>query len=177
MAPEKKKKRRAYLDDYKITGDGKYVYTGNLYYHNEGKFSLKALLTLLWVLCALCAFCCVFSGFADFNDAFRQIYIILPYFCEVLGIGGTVWALVRLSFGKDPLKEYVYTASVNRLPVWSTITFCSALLGLAGAVLHFFMCNENLHLFTAILYIALKAVCAAGALAFRQIIKNESWSK
>ncbi len=111
-----KRDRRAYLDAFKKNGEGSYVYTGELYHFQGKEGELKRKLRILWALCigmlGVSAGACSVEAPGTVNCA----YVLLPCVAVFLGSIGVCWGICRLSMGGDPLRAYIYKASVCKIP-------------------------------------------------------------
>ena len=131
QAPHKRRGRRAYLEDFQKDPDGKYVYTGEHYaYADAGGRSRRRLLTGLWISFGLAAAAILTQGFLPAEGMRGCVYVLLPYVGALASGISLLWALARLSFHKEPLRAYVYTATAAALPRRGILT-----AGFAGATL------------------------------------------
>jgi hypothetical protein len=131
MAEKKRKGRRAYLDDFQKTASGEYIYTGATHaYATEGMSRSKAL-AVLWALTAVMAGAVLASGLVPVAGM-SAAYVVVPYVGSLASALSLLWLLCRLSAGGDPLRDYVYTATVKRSALRSALTIAFAACSLLG---------------------------------------------
>lgn len=141
MADTKKKRRRAYLESFHKGKDGKYVYQGEVYTfvgsgQQKQKQELRSQLRNLWVCCGVMLGSLAASGCVRAPGMDNCFYVLLPYAaCLIAGIS-VCWAMCRLTSGGNPLKAYVYEASVKALPVRTILAALSAGAGAAGEIIY-----------------------------------------
>lgn len=132
---KKKKGRRAYLDDFKMTLSGEYVYTGAVYLP-EGDY--KKVRAQILAVSAAAAALTLICGCIPAEPMLNTFYVILPFVvtlaCAIRGL----WAAVRLCVNKLPLREYVLkqTFDVFR-PCSALMTIFSAVTALATLIFGF----------------------------------------
>ena len=135
MAEEKKRRgRRAYLDDYKALANGQIVYTGKVYAY-AGTRPRKKALAVLW-LCAGPALACVIAcGLMPVSGLRNTVYVLLPWVLSFVGAASVIWALCRVTHHGEELKEHIYQATVQALPVRTVFAaICAAVAALGQAV-------------------------------------------
>ena len=134
----KRTKRRYYLNDFKIGADGKYEYRGKLYSFGgddrERKRHLARLLSCCIVSLASAVLSEVFprdnrpEGVFDFPVIFWLIQFLFAFL--------SVWATARIVFSGEPLREYVYLATVRRLPKYALVCAVSSALTLIAWIVY-----------------------------------------
>lgn len=112
--------RWAYLEDFRPTADGQYVYTGALYSFAEGDEALKKHRRSLWLLSAPVFAVILALGFLRIPGMVGCAYVLIPYAAELFCSGFTLWSLGSMT-GKK-LREYSYKRSVVRFPVFYPLT-------------------------------------------------------
>lgn len=82
----------------------------------------------------------------------RSAFVLLPYLVEMGGLAAVGWALCRITAGGDPLRAYVYEATVLKIPRRAWV----AMIGAAATLI------------TGIVYVASQGFCTdmAADLAF-----------
>ena len=125
---EKKKGRRAYLEDIHRTANGKYVYTGQCYKYDEEINTRGSVLMRLWLLILPALAASVASGL--FTTPFMKgvWYTVGPYGFEFVAIGAAVWAICRITCNGSILREYVRKQTFGALPLrcWIAAGFAAA---------------------------------------------------
>lgn len=133
MSGEKKRSgRRSYLSDFSPRLDGGYDYSGDLHvFQNTGTDRRRAM-ARLWVYAAACAVCVMVSGCVPAAGLLNCAYVILPFAGSALSAASVIWLMVRLSYWGDPLRDYVYKATVEQYGLRSMLVIVFAALSLAG---------------------------------------------
>ena len=129
MAEKKKRKgRRSYLADFRKDATGNYVYTGNVYEFDGEESERKKYIAGIGALCVSCAALATAQELLPGTKMNNTFYVLIPWLIQFLSAASVVWAFARLAYGGRKLREYVYEATVKKLPVRSLITmvFCFA---------------------------------------------------
>ena len=177
MAEKKYKGRRAYLNDFKKNEQGNYEYQGDLYYWKGEKESLKKEMMILWLIGIGMLAALVLAGCVDAPGAMNSFSVVLPYTISfVFGIS-TVWGLWRLFEGGNPLRAYVYKASVEQIPIRCMGTVVCAMAVLVGEIIflirHFGEENPG----KALLFLLLEGVGMVFAIVLRKRAIKMVWEK
>ena len=177
MAEKKYKGRRAYLNDFKKNESGNYEYQGDLYYWKGDKESLKKEMITLWLLGIGMLASLILAGCVDAPGAMNSFTVVLPYTISfVFGIS-TVWGLWKLFEGGNPLRAYVYKASVEQIPVRSMGTIICAMVAIVGEILflirHFAEENPG----KAVLFLLLEGIGMVLAIFLRKNALKMVWEK
>lgn len=160
-----------------MSAAGEYVYDGEHYtYLNKGKTRPRALAEL-WALTAACAAAAVVSGCLNASGAGNCVYVLLPYVLEVAFAGSLVWGLARLTSGGEPLRGYVYEATIPKLPGRAAACAVAAGLGFLGEGVYLLLNGFGGKTAASIAYLALKPVCAGLALLLRRSLRGLEWQK
>ncbi len=125
MSQKEKKNKRSYLRDFEEVSDGSYVYTGKTW-HAEPCLR-RRLLIKLWLLQSLMLVAAVLPGFVTTAGLLNTFYVIIPYVFWLISVFYLAYTLGNMTFGGNPLRDYVYVRSVARLAFLS-------MLPLGGAV-------------------------------------------
>lgn len=177
---ERKKKpgRRAYLNDFHADLRGNYTYTGAHYAYAPGNpIPLRGLLARLGGGCAVLAACAVACGCLPAAGMDNTFYILLPYAVGVVAIAAACWAAVRLAAGGDPLRAYVYDATVGKLPMRVGLCCICTALALAGECLFLLLHGFGGMVWGTVAFLLLQgAQLAVGALLLR-LLGAARWEK
>ncbi len=129
---QKKRGRRAYLDDFQVNEDGTWVYTGGRYVYQGTDFSsAKKRLGIyagLMLISAIGAGCLPAPGLTT-------PLVLIPYALAAAFSVSSCLAFIRLCRGGNPMRTYAYNESVLLLPRRSLITAVSAGASLTGEIL------------------------------------------
>lgn len=174
---QKRRGRKAYLDDFQKGPNGQYEYQGALYtYVSKGK-SLKQALAALWLLSAAQLICTIAAGFLPPAGQSGAFYVLLPYAVTlILGIAH-IWALCKLTVHRSELREYIYNASVKRMQTLEICTMISSAITLAGEGIHLALYGFSGHLFASVVFLLLIASIFAISLCVRRSVLRMVWSK
>ena len=137
MADEKKKRRgrRAYLEDFHQNVAGEYIYTGQTH---AWKAPRGKTLRKLW-LCAIAAIgAAVAAGCVPNTGMERRVWALIPYVLMLISSGVQGWLLYKLTDGGDPVRDYVWKASVPRLPAAGIVTGILALASIVTEIANIF---------------------------------------
>lgn len=126
MAGENKRDRRGYLRDFEKAPDGSYVYKGETWRADDPL--RRRLLIKLWTLQAVMLLAAILPGFVTTAGLLNSFYVILPYVFWIISDLYLAYTLGNMTFGGNPLRDYVYKRSV--------VCYAPcAMASLAGAVL------------------------------------------
>ena len=177
MAVDKKRRgRRAYLEDFQKTATGEYVYTGKLHYYETQGLERRQALLRLWLLTGAIAAAVVVSGCVPAAGMSNTFYVLLPYAGALLSAASVVWLMCRLAAGGDPLRHYVYTATVAQMRVRGRLVLIFSALTLVGEVVHLILDGVGTLLPGTLVFLACQLICLAAALAWESFVKKLNWS-
>lgn len=125
-----KKDRRSYLRDFVRNPDGSYVYTGKTWYADPAL--RRRMLLKLWALQAAMVLAVLAPGFVTTAGLQNTFYVILPYMFWLLTDLLLVYTLGNMTFGGNPLRDYVYVRSVSCYRVRTALPLAGAALTAAG---------------------------------------------
>ena len=126
MEEKKKRDNKHYLRDFQENPDGSYVYTGKTWHADEAV--RRRILVRLWALQAVMLISVLLPGFVTTAGLLNTFYVIIPYVFWLISDFVLAYTLGIMTFGGNPLKDYIYERSVLRYP------FCTV-LSIAGAVM------------------------------------------
>ena len=66
----------------------------------------------------------------------RSAFVLLPYLVEMGGLAAVGWALCRITAGGDPLRAYVYEATVLKIPRRAWVAMIGAAATLVGGIVY-----------------------------------------
>ena len=127
-----KKKRWSYVNDFRRTASGEYIYIGPTYCF-QGESHIRKQGILRWGILAVgMAVCAVLGGFILAPGTANCAYVLIPYVLAFISACSVLWGFVRLAAGKDPLRSYVYEATVKQFPLRTILTAVGAAGALVG---------------------------------------------
>ncbi len=177
MAEGKKRRRRAYLTDFRAEVGGGYVYTGPLYHFQPGRLSRGRALALLWGLTALMALCAVGAGCIDAAGMGDCWYVIAPWAATLISMASVVWLMCRLSAGGDPLRGYVYTATVERFAPRSALVVGFSACAVLGELIFLLRNGAQGRQGGTALFLVCMVLAMGSAALWRRVTKGLKWSK
>lgn len=175
MADGKKKRRgrRAYLEDFHQNVAGEYIYTGQTHAWKapRGKTLLK-----LW-LCAIAAIgAAVAAGCVPNTGMERRVWALIPYVLMLISSGVQGWLLYKLTDGGNPVRDYVWKASVPRLPAVGIVTCILALASIMTEIANIFAPNFAGTLHFALGLIGLDVLAGATSVVLSRTVKGLEWA-
>lgn len=170
-----KKGRRSHLSDFQQTVGGEYIYRGSHRVFTGSQQQRKALLTRVTCLAIIMLTCSVVCGCIGVPGSINCFYVILPYAATLLSTVTMVWGLVKLIRGGDPLREYIYTASVQKFSLRGIVTMVLAALAIVCEVLYVTLNGTEGLTAGFVVFLLFHAVIFAGAFLWRCWIRPQLW--
>ena len=152
-------KNRNYLNDYKMTASGEYIYTGKRYVPTVDGYNRKVRILLL--LSLLIASLVIGSGYIDGAGMINSFYVILPFIAEVGCVFFLLWNTIRLVTAKSEIKEYVYTSVMKKIPDASKALMFFSAFSAAASVVFFILNRRTISFDYTVLYPVIKLVVIA----------------
>lgn len=177
MSETKKKKRRAYLDSFRKNEEGKYDYTGSIYCFEGTDDDLRCSLMKLWGLCVVLLGSLIAAGCISAPGMDNCFYVLLPYVAALMSGISVFWALCRMTSGKNPLREYVYEASVGKLPERTVMTAFFAAVTLIGDTVYICIHGMEGKPVGFSVFMLLESAAAGAVLVMRRTIQRMNWIK
>ena len=172
MAGQNKRGRKSYLRDFEKAADGSYVYKGETW-HADSTLR-RQLLIKLWILQAVMLLAVLLPGFVTTAGLLNSFYVILPYVFWVISAFYLVYILGNMTFGGNPLRDYVYKRSVVYYKPCAMAAFTGAFLTALGMFV--FLVRGGSGEGVAVCFVCCTAQSAASVLARRCEILD-IWSK
>ena len=170
-----KKNRWSYLDDFRRTASGEYIYIGPTYCF-QGEDHVRRQGVRRWGILAVgMTVCASLGGFILAPGTANCAYILIPYVLAFLSACSVLWGFVRLAAGKDPLRSYVYEATVKQFPLRTILTAVGAAGTLVGEVCYVALNGtQGLVAGMAVLLVS-EAAALALALLWRPLGRDMKW--
>ena len=175
MADKKKKRpgRRDYLNDFHQNVAGEYMNTGQTH---AWKSPRSRTLLKLW-LCAVAALgTAVAAGCIPNTGMERRVWALIPYVLMLISSGVQGWFLYKLTDGGDPVRDYVWRASVPRLPTVGIVTGILAFASIVAEIANIYAPNFAGRLPFALVLIALDVLAGATSVALSRTVKGLEWA-
>lgn len=170
----KTSKRWSYLNDYKKTAGGEYVYTGSVYIlAGDGKRFRRLLAALSFSAAAAV----VGSGCVNAAGLSNTFYVILPYIGEVAGAFVLCYNVVRLLAAGKEVKAYVRTALEKYLPPAALALMIFPAISLIGSAVFMILNGPEGKPLLCALYLIAKAVILTLGFFTRRHIRSMAWEE
>lgn len=170
-------RKKEYLKDFNKNIAGEYVYTGENFEQQgtstEKKVcSRKLLAEAIGITFALISAGCVSA--AGMRDCW---YVLIPYLVEAIAAFVLVWSLIRMQFGRIPLRAYVYERSVKRAPNQAIMLMIFACISAVGAIVYLAMHGFEGRLTEALFYLLTKSAQVWLAYSVRRALSAMHWER
>ena len=166
-------KGRKYLDDFKKTPGGDYVYTGQIFVISAPKHATAT----LTALSAAASAAVIGSGCVNAAGMNNSFYVIIPYILEISAVFALCLQTVKLSFAGSEIKAYIKDSAEKYLPAAAVGLIASAAISIiASGVFLILNGTGGKHLLCAV-YLILKATGIVLGVFIRRHIKNFEWQQ
>lgn len=174
---KKKKSSRAYLESFQKNQEGNYEYKGELYAWQGTGQDRRRELARLWGLCIALLGSLAGAGSVDAPGAINCAYVILPYVINLIAGISVCWGLCRLSAGGNPVRAYVWKASVEQIPGRAAFACICGGASLAGELI--FVVRNGLEGKTGgfAVFLLLECLVCASSFGMYQRVKKLNWEK
>lgn len=177
---EKKKKRgkREHLKDFYKDVSGKYVYGGAMYSCNLPNAERKRNLILMW-LCGGGSLVALIVGGCIPAAGMTEGFFVLPFYLgTVISVIMVCWALWELCDGGEPMREYIYEASVVKIPKRCEFGMVLGGLCLIGLLVHLLLSGlKNAELWATVFFVAIQVVVVLSMFFIKKMLKDMKWTK
>lgn len=170
-----RKKRRSKLELFQRNAAGEYIYTGGHMRYADAKKPRRRMLAELWAMGLLGTLCFLAGGFLPVPGFTGCFYVLGPYVAALIAAAGSLWTLGELTGAGDPIRQYVYDATVLRLPVWALIAGITGGMCVLGEGLYLIKNGGGLGIAAA--FLVLEAVGTTAMLLFRSTIRRGKWTE
>lgn len=126
MDAQKKHRKGGYLHDFEKSQDGGYVYAGKTW-HAEPAMR-RRILVKLWALQACMLLAVLLPGLVTTAGLLNTFYVIIPYVFWLISDVVLVRTLGNVTFGGNPLRDYIYERSVAQYRVRTMFPLVGAAL-------------------------------------------------
>lgn len=156
-----KKNKRSYLRDFVKNPDGSYVYTGKTWHADP--VLRRRMLIKLWSLQAVMLLSVILPGFVTTAGLQNTFYVIIPYIFWLMSDFVLAYTLGNMTFGGNPLRDYVYERSVPCFRFRAALPLAGAALTALGLLV--FLLRDGSGRGAAVCFICCAAQIAASVLA------------
>lgn len=173
MGKKKRQGRRAYLNDFQKTAEGTYQYVGQrVSWPGPGQGTAKAMVARLWRWMALGLAASVGAGCISGTGMDGRPFVTLPYMVALVLGACALWSLGRLTGAEQPMRAYVYQATVERLPRLTLAWAVCAGAALVGELVNLFLPDFSGRVEMGGAFLLLEGIALASALLFRQMVSR-----
>lgn len=175
MADAKKKRRgrRAYLDDFHQNVAGEYIYTGQTH---AWKSKRSTALLKLWACGVIALASAVAAGCIPHTGMERRVWALIPYVVMLAATCVQGWFLYKLTEGGNPVRDYVWKASVQRLPATGIVIAILALLTIGTEIANIYAPGFAGTVPFALLLIGLDVLTGAASVVLSRTAKGLEWA-
>lgn len=177
MEENNKKKRRAYLDDFRQTGTGDYEYKGIHYVWDGGEDEWNIQMRKNWIYTVLMAASVIGAGCLPVPSMINCVYVILPFTVCFICAVSVIWGLCRLSNGGKSLRAYVYDATVEQIPLRAIGTMIGVIAAMAGEMVYLAKNGFEGKAVSAIIFLVLLAGAFFFVKQLRESIRKMQWKR
>lgn len=160
MAERKRKSKRDYLNNFHVDLNGQYAYAGKVVSFDGSTQEYTAKTRYMAAASAALMAVVIAGGCLSGAGITNCFYVILPYIVEVGGAGGLLYAAVKLVRANQPIREYVFKASFEKIHGRSRVTMAAAACGLAGNILFVALNGFEGRVLSTVFYMGLKIISA-----------------
>lgn len=136
MAEKKRKRWNRYskASQFAPGAGGELVYAGRYFTFQETEVSYRESMRRRIALTAGSAVAALACGFMPVPALSNTWYVLLPFMLTVLAVASQVWAVCRMAYWGNPLREYVYDTTVKQLPVRTMLAMILSMCTLCGQI-------------------------------------------
>lgn len=171
-----RKKRRANLKHYHQNEAGGYEYDGAHWRWQDDSLR-KPFIRAGYLRICLAIGLMILAGCIPAPGAGYAVSILLPYAAGILAGVLSLMAFVRMGLEKDRLRDYVYEASVPKLPGRLTVSMAGAAVAGAAQLIHIAVYRPHQGLVWAIVYAACELLAAGLLLIQKKKGDLLTWTK
>lgn len=110
------------------------IYVGRHYAFQGDERQYRQNMRQHMALMALMGVAQVAGGMMPVPALYNTWYVIAPYMLTFLSIVSLVWAVCRMAYWGNPLREYVYDATAKQIPVRATLAMILSMCTLCGQI-------------------------------------------
>lgn len=179
MARERRPRRREREAAYFApSATGEYVYTGPICSQAPGRWTWRQAMARRWVMGLAMAALAVLDGCIPVPGTANVFYVLLPYAAELVTVLMLLWAVARMAAGGERLREYVYEATVLKLPVRTALAAAFAGLTAVGEGIYLILHGRGGGSGAYTVIFLLSQVCVLViSLIWRRLERGISWRK
>ncbi|MBR1757896.1 MAG: hypothetical protein IJ744_04105 [Lachnospiraceae bacterium] len=179
MAEEKKKRRsrRAYLNDFHLNEKGEYVYEGKMIGLVGDESTYRQYLTVITVMSFL------ILGFTVAAECLPAVTLskfgltVIPWLGQLITASLVIYAAWKILWGKNPMREYIYKASAEKLPTRLLLTAAFSFFTAAEETIYILVNGCAGEVLFTVLRPVFSLVCGILAVLLYQFVKKTEWKE
>ena len=171
------RKGRAYLNDFVVSDDGKYIYQGITYSFdgdNSSKRRRYAYTAILSLIAFISTVVCGCIPAAGMDDCF---YVLIPWALEAVSGIFLMVALFRILFAKEPIRSYVFAKSAAILPDRAIANAITPAICLISATVYLILNGFEDKVWGSVTYLLLNVVTAVLSYAVYRYAEKTEYKK
>ena len=177
MSDNKKRRRwRAYLDDFQKDATGQYVYTGKHYAFAGSPGERKKYFAKIVVFGVLGLLATAVPEFFPPVKISQTPVTVVPWLLQAVAVVLVCWSIARVLVHTSELRAYVYQATIPSLPAKSMIAAVLSGITLVCQIIYFFANGLALNGFTVV-RLAGSAVAAASEILLFFAVRAGKWEE
>ncbi len=170
-----RKKKHSGLEYFQRNAAGEYIYTGKHMSYVSAEKSRKRLLLELWGLGTAGTACLLAGGFLPIRSFRGCIYVLLPYVIALIAAISCLWTVGELTGGGEPMRQYIYDATVLKLPDRAMVSAVAALSCILGEIVSCILNGADGAAGTLIAFFLLLAIGTGAMALLRRCIRCAKW--
>lgn len=179
MAEKKRKRWNRYskASQFAPGAGGELAYTGRYFTFQETEVSYRESMRRRIALAAISAVAVLACGCMPVPALTNTWYVLLPYMLTAIAVVSQVWAVCRMSYWGNPLREYVYDTTAKQLPLRTMLAMILSMCTLCGQICHLVLhgLQEKYYIYD-FAFLALFIVIFVCSMAWRRMEIRWKWS-
>ena len=167
-------KRKDYLKNFEKQGK-EYVYKGKHYIFDGTEEERKKQYLYLYVILEALYITVFGSGFLTGGGMKNSYFVILPFILEACTLFVAGWQTFKLLTKRGRIRDYVFLSAKPKIPVAYLITAFFAAAGFICSLVYIIINGFEGGAAQCIIYLALKLVCIALSMLFRNLFSKLNW--
>ena len=169
--------RKQYLNDFRPSVNGEYIYTGGFYKLEMEQSRVKGLRTKMTVSVIITAAFVLTAGILPAAGSISCFYVILPFLAVMICCFVSTWKICRLLASGLMVREYIYEKTVPTVPGWLLAESISAAATLIGEAVYLIINGvDGREVYTAA-FICMLILTVSACLMMRSFFREIRWIK
>ncbi len=179
MAEKQKKRqsRRAYLNDFHLNERGEYVYEGKLIRFVETAITYRQYLMRIIMAAALMLIFTVAAECLPAVAMSRFGLTMIPWLGQIIAASLVVFSIWQIFRGKNPMREYVYKSSQEKLPMRVFLMAVFSFFTAATETIYILVKGYAEEAAATILRPVFSLLCGLIAFYLYRLVKSTKWEQ